>query len=101
MSVGWSGYASGLLRGWGAPEAILNGGVIDFPAIFIALVVTGVLLLGSAAGKLPPDDPVLRGLRELDASIEALRSAILTAQAEAAADLAAPDTPERALGATV
>jgi APA family basic amino acid/polyamine antiporter len=47
VSVGWSGYASGLLRGWGAPEAILNGGVVDFPAIFIALVVTGVLLLGT------------------------------------------------------
>jgi len=47
VSVGWSGYASGLLRGWGAPEAILNGGPIDFPAVFIALVVTGVLLLGT------------------------------------------------------
>ena len=47
VSVGWSGYASGLLRGWGAPEAILNGGLVDFPAIFIALVVTGVLLLGT------------------------------------------------------
>lgn len=47
VSVGWSGYASGLLRGWGAPEAILNGGAIDVPAIFIALAVTGVLLLGT------------------------------------------------------
>jgi APA family basic amino acid/polyamine antiporter len=47
VSVGWSGYASGLLRGWGAPEMFLNGGVVDFPAIFIALLVTGVLLLGT------------------------------------------------------
>ena len=47
VSVGWSGYASGLLRGWGAPEMFLNEGVVDIPAIFIALVVTGVLLLGT------------------------------------------------------
>jgi APA family basic amino acid/polyamine antiporter len=47
VSVGWSGYASGLLRGWGAPEMFLNNGIVDFPAIFIALVVTGVLLLGT------------------------------------------------------
>jgi APA family basic amino acid/polyamine antiporter len=47
VSVGWSGYASGLLRGWGAPEAILDKGIVDLPAIFIALAVTGVLLLGT------------------------------------------------------
>ena len=47
VSVGWSGYASGLLRGWGTPEVFLNNGVVDIPAIFIALVVTGVLLLGT------------------------------------------------------
>ena len=47
VSVGWSGYASGLLRGWGAPEAILNDGIVDVPAIFIALAVTGVLMLGT------------------------------------------------------
>ena len=47
VSVGWSGYASGLLRGWGAPEVLLNTGIVDIPAIFIALVVTGVLLLGT------------------------------------------------------
>jgi basic amino acid/polyamine antiporter, APA family len=47
VSVGWSGYASGLLRGWGAPEMFLNNGVVDIPAIFIALAVTGVLLLGT------------------------------------------------------
>jgi len=49
VSVGWSGYASGLIRaaGWGVPEAILDKGVVDVPAIFIALAVTGVLLLGT------------------------------------------------------
>jgi basic amino acid/polyamine antiporter, APA family len=47
VSVGWSGYASGLLRGWGVPEMFLNDGVVDLPAIFIALLVTGVLLLGT------------------------------------------------------
>jgi basic amino acid/polyamine antiporter, APA family len=47
VAVGWSGYASGLLRGAGVPELLLNGGAIDVPAIFIALVVTGVLLLGT------------------------------------------------------
>jgi len=47
VSVGWSGYASGLLRGWGAPEMFLNNGVVDLPAIVIALAVTGVLLLGT------------------------------------------------------
>ncbi|MBL8771733.1 MAG: amino acid permease [Phenylobacterium sp.] len=47
VSVGWSGYASGLLRGWGVPEMFLDKGVIDLPAVFIALVVTGVLLIGT------------------------------------------------------
>jgi len=47
VSVGWSGYASGLLRGAGVPEMFLNDGLIDVPAIFIALTVTGVLLLGT------------------------------------------------------
>ncbi|WP_068878544.1 MULTISPECIES: amino acid permease [unclassified Phenylobacterium] len=49
VSVGWSGYASGLIRqaGWGVPEALLAGGVVDLPAIFIALVVTGMLLVGT------------------------------------------------------
>ena len=49
VSVGWSGYASGLIRtaGLGVPDALLAAGVVDLPAIFIALVVTGVLLLGT------------------------------------------------------
>src|SRR5205085_12523778 len=28
VSVGWSGYASGLLRGWGAPEMFLDKGIV-------------------------------------------------------------------------
>ena len=49
VSVGWSGYASGLIRqaGWGIPEMFLDKGVVDLPAIFIALVVTSVLLAGT------------------------------------------------------
>jgi signal transduction histidine kinase len=50
------------------------------------------LLLGDTASKLPPDDPIHLGLRELDDSIETLRTAILDAQAQAQAqdDLTAP-----------
>lgn len=49
VSVGWSGYASGLIlqAGWDVPKELLAGGVVDVPAIFIALAVTGVLLLGT------------------------------------------------------
>ena len=49
VSVGWSGYASGLIHqaGWGVPEAFLDKGIVDLPAIFIALVVTGMLLVGT------------------------------------------------------
>ncbi|MES2724357.1 MAG: amino acid permease [Pseudomonadota bacterium] len=49
VSVGWSGYASGLIQqaGWPVPAALLAGGVIDVPAIFIALLVTGMLLVGT------------------------------------------------------
>ncbi|MBI1200515.1 MAG: amino acid permease [Phenylobacterium sp.] len=46
VSVGWSGYASGFLRGI-VPDALLAGGTIDLPAIFIALAVTGMLLVGT------------------------------------------------------
>jgi APA family basic amino acid/polyamine antiporter len=49
VSVGWSGYASGLIRqaGWAVPDAFLAGGVVDVPAIVIALAVTGLLLIGT------------------------------------------------------
>jgi APA family basic amino acid/polyamine antiporter len=49
VSVGWSGYASGLITqaGWPIPRELLAGGIIDVPAIFIALMVTGMLLIGT------------------------------------------------------
>jgi APA family basic amino acid/polyamine antiporter len=53
VSVGWAGYAAGLIdqAGWGVPKALLAGpdagGIVNLPAIFIALVVTGVLLAGT------------------------------------------------------
>ena len=49
VSVGWSGYASGLIRqaSWAVPDAFLAGGLIDVPAIVIALAVTGLLLVGT------------------------------------------------------
>jgi APA family basic amino acid/polyamine antiporter len=53
VSVGWAGYAAGLIRGagWGVPEALLagpgSGGVINLPAILIALLVAGLLALGT------------------------------------------------------
>ncbi|MDZ4373955.1 MAG: amino acid permease [Phenylobacterium sp.] len=49
VSVGWSGYASGLIRDAGlpAPDAILAGGVVDVPAMFIALAVTALLMVGT------------------------------------------------------
>jgi APA family basic amino acid/polyamine antiporter len=53
VSVGWAGYASGLIQQahWPIPAALLNGpeagGVLNLPAVFIALVVTGVLLTGT------------------------------------------------------
>jgi APA family basic amino acid/polyamine antiporter len=53
VSVGWAGYASGLIQQahWPIPAALLNGpesgGILNLPAVFIALVVTGVLLTGT------------------------------------------------------
>jgi basic amino acid/polyamine antiporter, APA family len=49
VSVGWSGYASGLIRQaqLGVPDAVLAGGIVDLPAIFIALLVTAMLLVGT------------------------------------------------------
>jgi APA family basic amino acid/polyamine antiporter len=53
VAVGWSGYAGGFIRaaGWDFPEALLAGpaagGVINLPAIIIALAVAGLLALGS------------------------------------------------------
>ena len=53
VAVGWSGYAGGLIRSAdiGIPDALLAGpaagGVINLPAIVIALAVAGLLALGS------------------------------------------------------
>jgi APA family basic amino acid/polyamine antiporter len=53
VAVGWSGYASGFIKavGWHIPDALLAGphagGVINLPAIMIALVVSGLLALGT------------------------------------------------------
>ncbi len=53
VAVGWSGYAGGFIRSMGLdfPEALLAGpaagGVINLPAIVIALAVASLLALGS------------------------------------------------------
>ena len=53
VSVGWAGYASGLIQqaGWPIPAALLTGpetgGIVNLPAVFIALAVTGLLLVGT------------------------------------------------------
>ncbi|HVI31938.1 amino acid permease [Phenylobacterium sp.] len=55
VAVGWSGYAQGFLvsRGWGLPEMLAAGpwgepaGAVNLPAVFITLVVTGMLLVGT------------------------------------------------------
>lgn len=53
VSVGWAAYASGLIQqaGWPVPASLLAGpeagGIVNLPAVFIALVVTGVLLIGT------------------------------------------------------
>jgi APA family basic amino acid/polyamine antiporter len=55
VSVGWAGYAAGLIKGAHIPipDALLSsagagtGGLVNLPAIFIAMVVTGMLLIGT------------------------------------------------------
>ncbi len=53
VAVGWSGYAAGFLQsvGMGLPSALVNGpelgGIINLPAIFIIVVVAGLLLAGT------------------------------------------------------
>lgn len=53
VSVGWAGYAAGLMEQahWGVPKALLAGpdagGLVNLPAVFIALAVTGMLLVGT------------------------------------------------------
>ncbi len=53
VAVGWSGYAAGFLQsvGMGLPAALINGpelgGVVNLPAIFIIVVVAGLLIAGT------------------------------------------------------
>ncbi len=53
VSVGWSGYFIGLLSSWGIelPLAIAAGpyagGIVNLPALSIALLVTGLLMIGT------------------------------------------------------
>src|SRR5258708_5701484 len=53
VSVGWSGYAAGLIHGAHIPipDSLLAGpaagGLVNLPAVFIALLVTGMLLVGT------------------------------------------------------
>jgi len=54
VSVGWSAYASGVMvhqLGWAIPPALLAGplagGIVNLPAVLVALGVAGVLLLGA------------------------------------------------------
>jgi len=53
VSVGWAGYAGGLIEQahWAIPKALLAGpdagGIVNLPAVFISLVVTGMLLVGT------------------------------------------------------
>src|SRR3954470_23802520 len=53
VAVGWSGYAAGFLKsiGMGLPDALVQGpqlgGIINIPAIFIIVVVAGLLIAGT------------------------------------------------------
>jgi APA family basic amino acid/polyamine antiporter len=50
VAVGWSGYAAPLLEGVGYPVALAQGpglgGIVNLPAIFIIVVVAGLLIYG-------------------------------------------------------
>ncbi|HEY6916258.1 MAG TPA: amino acid permease, partial [Allosphingosinicella sp.] len=54
VSVGWSGYFVGQMRGWFGvelPTALIAGpyagGIVNLPALVIALLVTGLLMIGT------------------------------------------------------
>jgi APA family basic amino acid/polyamine antiporter len=53
VSVGWSGYFIGLLKSWGLdlPLAFIAGpyagGIVNLPAALIALLITGLLMIGT------------------------------------------------------
>ena len=55
VAVGWSGYFVGQLRGWFGielPQALIAGpyagGIINLPAVFIALAITALLIVGTS-----------------------------------------------------
>jgi APA family basic amino acid/polyamine antiporter len=55
VAVGWSGYFVGQLRGWFGvelPQALIAGpyagGIINLPAVVIALAITGLLIIGTS-----------------------------------------------------
>lgn len=52
VAVGWSGYAAPLLNAWaGVPMSLMQGpelgGIVNLPAIFIIVVVAGMLIAGT------------------------------------------------------
>ena len=54
VSVGWSGYFVGQIRGWFGIDLPLTfvagpyaGGIVNLPALVIALLVTGLLMIGT------------------------------------------------------
>lgn len=53
VAVGWAGYAAGLIQsaGWPIPQELLAaphaGGIVNLPAVFIVIAVTGLLLVGT------------------------------------------------------
>ena len=53
VAVGWSGYAAGFLKsiGFGLPDALTEapalGGIVNLPAVFIIMVVAGLLTAGT------------------------------------------------------
>jgi APA family basic amino acid/polyamine antiporter len=53
VAVGWSGYATGFMASVGAalPHALVNGpelgGILNLPAIFIIVVIAGLLIYGT------------------------------------------------------
>jgi APA family basic amino acid/polyamine antiporter len=55
VSVGWSGYVTGWMNdaGWQIPFVLsagyFDGGIINLPAVFIACLVTALLLVGTRA----------------------------------------------------
>lgn len=52
VAVGWSGYAAPLLQAWlGMPMSLMQGpelgGLVNLPAVFIIVVVAGLLIVGT------------------------------------------------------